>query len=117
MRKSECLNLCIDTFSWGANAVHKSFCLLVFIGIVFKKRKWDLADQTDLNFENWKYVLTVAETIQEDLKTDQICKESLKIYLDSLEEVLGGQSDPLRDFQGYALLSLCRSISKTLAKI
>ena len=71
----------------------------------------------DLNsdeFELWKYVLSVSDSITTEAKSGDVTKKDLLAYLETIEEAFGKNSDPVKDFQGFVLLELCRSLRRSL---
>lgn len=69
------------------------------------------------NFELWKYVLTISQSIEEDLKTGKVGRADLLTYLESIKEIFGKTIDPTEDFQGVVLVELCRSLSRSIESL
>lgn len=62
-------------------------------------------------FQRWKHVLAIAESMDEDAKQGRLGREDLRDYLATIEEVFAS-ADPLEEFQGFALLELCRALRR-----
>lgn len=67
------------------------------------------------NFNFWKLVLSISESIASDIEKGQINKNELLTYLATIEEIIGESNDPVADFQKFVLLDLCRSFRKSLS--
>lgn len=67
-------------------------------------------------FYLWKYVLSISDSITNDVRNRNMTNEDLLNYLESIEEAFGKMNDPLSDFQGFVLCELCRSIRRSIFK-
>lgn len=69
------------------------------------------------NFEMWKYVLALSETMIKENESGLMNKVALIDYLNTIEETFVESRDPIENFEGYVLVQLCRSFRQSLESL
>lgn len=67
-------------------------------------------------FLKWKQLLTISESILIDIEKGSLQRKDIIDYLNTIEMCFMNSSDPVEDFEGYALVQFCKSIRQTINK-